>query len=85
MGKEEIGVKHETEPSKLLSLFPVLLGMIAIPLALTFWFTNIWLFHLPYKGEDEMEHIPPTRWLASISIPIIVAGNIINIHKLFNW
>lgn len=68
---DEKGKSHD---SKFTSLFLILLGVIAIPLALLLWFANIFVFHLNYKSEEEMEHIPPTRWLASITVPLLIAG-----------
>ncbi|KAK6631125.1 hypothetical protein RUM43_014221 [Polyplax serrata] len=71
MGKESVQEKPNTE---LPSLVPVLLGVIAIPLALLLWCANVLVFHLNYTKEEEMEPIPPTRWLASITIPLLMAG-----------
>lgn len=57
------------------TILPVLLAAgIIIPLALFLWFGSIMLLYVSDREEDELLHIPPMRWLASVLIPAIIAS-----------
>ena len=71
--------KHKTESSKWSYLVPVLLVSLVIPITLLLWFGNIVLLNLRYRKGDEVEEIPPTRWLTSVIVPILIAG--VGYHK----
>lgn len=64
-------------------MFFFIIGIIGLPLTLTLWFANIYIFQIGHHKEGEIELIPPTRWLASVMIPLIFAGIIICDNKLF--
>lgn len=63
----------KTSSSHLRSLIITLLFTLAIPSALLMWFGNLLMLNISKEGEEN-EHVPPTRWLASVLIPLTLAG-----------
>jgi sorbitol-specific phosphotransferase system component IIC len=58
--------------SKFYSILPILICGLAMPLSLFMWLGNVAFHKLTSNDDSDDNTIPPTRWLFSILVPILL-------------